>query len=104
LPPRANPRQGLHAPRPSFGPRQIGELLFGHGSTAVDEDDALGHGLQLGEDVTRDEHRAPVSGESTQDSAQFDPAPGVQAGRGLVEEHHYRVVDERAGQAEPLFT
>jgi aspartate kinase len=94
--------QRLHAPRPSLRPGQIGKFLLGHSAPAVDEDNPIGHGLQLGEDMTRHEYGAPVCGQSTQDSAQFDPATGIQTGCWLVEQQYDRVVDERAGKAESL--
>ena len=41
-------------------------------------------------------------GQVAQQITQFDARAGIETGRGFVQQQHLRVVDERAGQSQPL--
>ena len=49
-----------------------------------------------------DEDRLAQRAQLAQELAQLDPGPRVEPGRGLVEQQHLRVVDQRVGEAQPL--
>ena len=56
-------------------------------------------------DVMRDEHerrRVGIGGERRERTHQLLAATDVEPGRGLVEEHHRRVVHQRAGEENAL--
>jgi hypothetical protein len=48
------------------------------------------------------QHRAPLPGEPAQEAPQPGDALGVEAVRGLVEDEHLRVAQQRGGQREAL--
>ena len=58
--------------------------------------------LQLGKDVAADDDRLAERPELAQQLPQLDPGARVETRRGLVEQQHLRLVDQRVGEAQSL--
>ena len=69
---------------------------------AVDDDEVVDALLDLREQVAAHQHRAPLPGEPPQERPQPGDALGVEAVRGLVEDQHARVAQQRGGEGEAL--
>ena len=88
-------------PRPSC-PAQLLQPALVDAPAGVDDDEVVHALLDLGEQVAADQHRAPLPGEPAQELAQPGDALGIEAVRGLVEDEHPRVAEQRGGQGQPL--
>ena len=65
---------------------------------AMDDADARGEAIDLGEDVARDEHRrAATLRELAEEFPDLDDAGRIEAVRGLVEDEQLGLVEECAG-------
>src|SRR6185436_3901003 len=58
--------------------------------------------LELGEDVAADDDGLAQGAQLPEELAQLNAGPGVEPGRGLVEEQHLGVVNEGVGEAQAL--
>ncbi len=72
-----------------------------HDAAFVDDQDAVAGGLDLGEDVGREDHGVLLAQLADQRPS-LTPLPRVEALGGLVEDHHVGFVDHRLGDADPL--
>ena len=79
------------------GGRVDGERL-----AVVDDRDPLAQDVRLLHVVRREERRLAGAVEVFEDAPEVDARLRVDAGRRLVEEEHLRLVDERAGDHQPL--
>ena len=68
----------------------------------LDDPDRRAEVGQLGEDVAGDQDRLAHLAQFVEQRLHLEPGPGIQARRGLVEDEHRGIMDERLGQAEPL--
>ena len=73
-----------------------------HQPAAFDDDDVVDGRRNLGEQVTRKEHRPTLRGETTHRHPHPGDAIRVEAVQRLVEEDHRRVTEQCAGQRETL--
>src|ERR1043165_5813183 len=73
---------------------QVGWLPVEDQASVVDEDDAIGNGDHLGQDVRRDQHRLCLSqvGNLFSEVAYLI---GIEAGCRLVDDQHVRVMEQR---------
>ena len=85
----------LHLPAQSFW--GVGR----HDGAFVDDEDAVAGGLDLGEDVGREDHGVLLA-ELADQRPGLTPLPRVEALGGLVEDHDVGFVDHRLGDAHPL--
>src|ERR1700682_2254748 len=86
--------------------RQLPDDLLhrARGAHAALVDDA-DHRAQLGQlrkDVARDDDGLTHSAQLSEDLAHLDAGPRVETGCRLIQQEHYRIVDERPGQAQSL--
>ena len=88
-------RRHLGKPLELFGPAEHEQLRH------VDVAD-VGAALGLVHVVGRDEQRHPAGGKLEEQIPQLPAGDGVDARGGLVEKQQLRLVDQRAGQREPL--
>ena len=72
---------------------------LGHASVVEDRDPV---GVADGEQVVRDDDRRALAHQLAQRLEQALAGLGVEAGRGLVEDQHRRVGEQRAGDRDPL--
>ena len=86
-------------------PREAASQLlrrpFRDDPAAVDDEDAVADGVDLGKDVSREKHR-PLAAERADHFADLDDLHRVEADRGLVENQHRRLMDESPGERGPL--
>ena len=82
---------------------RLRDALRGGGHACLQVDGGVGHLVELGKHVARHQDRASLVGEASHELAQRDPSARIEAGGGLVEKQHTRVVHEGAGEAEALF-
>ena len=68
----------------------------------IDDDDAIGQALGLGQLVGGQEDRDPTVGKTGDHRPHGQPALGVDAGGGLVEEHHRGLAHQGQGQRQAL--
>ena len=73
----------------------------GHNAAVVDNQDALAHGLHLGQNVGAQDNRV-VAAQVFDEGADFNNLLGVQAHGGLVQNEHRGVADQRLGNAHAL--
>ena len=71
-------------------------------SPRLDDADLVAHVGQLGQDVAGDHDRLAQLAQMLDDPADFDPHPRVQPAGRLVEQQHLRIVQQHAGQPQPL--
>ena len=83
-------------------PLDVRDTSLGQDLPAVDDRDAGAQLLELGEDVAADHDRLAERPQLAQELAQLDAGARVEAGGGLVEQQHLRIVDQRVGEAQPL--
>src|SRR5581483_6027428 len=76
--------------------------FVGHDASAAHERDARHQAVGDVEVVRRDEHDAPLRGESAQAIDSHADRFVVEAGEGLVEQHEPRLVKKRALERQPL--
>ena len=76
-------------------PLELGRRALGDDPAAVEQRDPAREPVGLLEVLRRQEDRDAVGDEVADDVPHHPPAPGVEAGRGLVEEDDPRVADER---------
>jgi hypothetical protein len=86
----------------AFACQETGDRSALDQATAMDDDHVVDGLLDLGEHVAGDEHRAALRGSAAQDVAQPANALRVQAVRGLVEDEHLGIAQERGGEAQAL--
>ena len=79
-----------------------GDPSLGEDLAVIDDRDARAQLLELGQDVAADDDRLAEGAQLAEQLPQLDAGARVEAGRGLVEQQHLGVVDERVGEAEPL--
>ena len=103
-------RLGLGAPRVDLHVHRLGPLqprgqafrrVDRDHAALVDDDDALAGLGDFRKDVGAEDDGV-VAGEAADEVAGLDDLLRVEAGRRLVEDQHFRVVDERLRQADPL--
>src|SRR5512141_1991331 len=80
---------------------EVDELVVGDDAAAVDDDDAVAGGRDLLQDVRREEHGV-VAGEALHERAHLADLPRVEADRGLVENEHLGVAEQRLRDAGAL--
>ena len=106
----AQHRRGLGALRVDLHVQRLGALqprgqvvrrVDGDDAALVDDDDALAGLRDLRQDV-RAEDDGVIAGEAADEVARLDDLLGVEAGGRLVEDQHFRVVDERLREADAL--
>ena len=73
----------------------------GHNAAVVDNQDALAHGLHLGQDVGAQDNRV-VAAQVFDEGAAFNNLLGVQAHGGLVQNEHRGVANQGLGNAHAL--
>src|SRR3954451_20438163 len=78
----------------------VGGALGDH-PAVVDDHDVVGEQVRLVEVLRSEEKRRPTRDEVFDHLPHVSASAGVQAGRRLIEEEHWRVSDERAGEVEP---
>ena len=78
----------------------VGRTLGDH-LTVVDHRDPVREAIGLIEVLGRQQHGRPLRHELLDHVPQREPAAGIEAGRGLVEEQDRRLGDERRGEVEP---
>ena len=82
-------------------PPQVGKLVVERDPAPRDDDHPPANGLDLRQDVRREQDRMPLAqlADQVADLADLDR---VEPGRRLVEDQDLRVVHHRLGQADPL--
>src|SRR5206468_4841218 len=85
--------------RPAAG--QVRELVLDHDAAVVDDHDLVADLRDLGQDVGR-EHDRPLRAERLDEAPDLDDLARVEADRGLVEDEHGRIVDERLRETDAL--
>ena len=80
---------------------QIGDGIDGDDFAVIDDDDFAARLFDFGQDV-RAENDGVIAGEAGDQLAGFALLLGIEAGGGLVEDQHRRVVDDRLGDADAL--
>ena len=81
---------------------QLVQPTGGHHRTVGDDDEMIGGGLHLVEQVTRQQHRAATVGEVPQERSHPGDALGIEPVRRFVEDQRRRFTDEALGDAEAL--
>ena len=82
--------------------QQLGAGALRLDPAAADDHHPVGDGLDLGQQVRGQQHRAPAVGEAAQQSAHPAHALRIEAVGGLVEDQHLRVAEQRVGEPEAL--
>ncbi len=83
-------------------PDQLLHATLRHLPSLVQHDDPVAERLHVGEDVGAEKHRLPRRLEIPDDAAHLHPAHRVQPRHRFVEDHEFRVVQQRLGQPQPL--
>jgi hypothetical protein len=81
--------------------REVGELVLDDDAAVADDHDLLAGLEDLAEDVRGEDDR-PVRGEAPDEAEHLVDLPRIEAVRGLVEDEHLGVVDERLREPDPL--
>ena len=82
-------------------PQHRGRALSDEPARAMHAD-AIAHGLHLGEQVARDEHRRAAVGQPAQELTDLAHPGGIQAVRRLVEHQELGLAEQRQPDAETL--
>ena len=80
----------------------IGDVALGQDLALVDEDDPRGQGLDLGQDVARDEDGPALLLEVLDEPDELALAQRVEPAQRLVEDEDLRVVGDGLGELDPL--
>ncbi len=81
---------------------QAGRRVEGHDAPLIDDGDAIAELVGLLHVVRGEEDRLPVDVQLAEDLPQRDPALGIEASSGFIEEQHRRSVHHRSRHHEPL--
>ena len=81
---------------------QLGHAALGDDLPAADDDELVGHGLDLAQQVGGEQDGARPVGEVAQQPAHPRDALGIEAVGRLVEDQHARLAEQRLGDPEPL--
>ena len=81
---------------------QLGHAALGDDLSAADDDELVGHRLDLAQQVRGEQDGARAVGEVAQQPAHPRDALGIEAVGRLVEDQHARVAEQRLGDPEPL--
>ncbi|MFH1843814.1 MAG: hypothetical protein ABIF77_11480 [bacterium] len=80
----------------------LGHITLGQHLAVIDENDGAGHGLDFGQDVTRDQHRFPPPAELLHQLDDLLARYRIHAVQRLVHEDDFRIVRQRLGQLDLL--
>ena len=83
-------------------PDQILDATLRHLPSLVQHDDPVAESLHVGKDVGAEKHRLPRRLEIPDDAAHLHPSHRVQTRHRLVEDHQFRIVQQRLCQPQPL--
>ena len=82
-------------------PLELVRRALGDHEPLVDDGDAIAQAIGLVQVLGREENRRPLGHEALDELPEAESAPGIEAGRRLVEKEHGRPRNKRAGEVEP---
>ena len=82
--------------------QHLGDFLVHFQHAQLDDADLVADVGQLRQDVARNHDRLAHVAQPLEQAANLDPCPRIESAGRLVEQQHLRIVQQHAGQAQPL--